>query len=603
MSFGPTSLALAFIAGLCSAAGIQHLANAVRTRDTQDRAYAGACLFLTATILATLGYNNAQDAAQYRFWYQWHLALSRGVFLLWPWIILRFAGLEAPWMLRVWTGFEALRALLLLAQIDRPYFFDVQGLGWVEQPWGERIAYPTGQGTALQPLQVLSPLVASFFTGLGALRCWKTGRRVDAAFLAVLATLVYGVVLLDNLADAMGWPDFQAAELAVLGPVVFLGWRASERLHEANLAIQAALQAREDERRLASLGTLAGGLAHEINNVLMAAWGQLDLARRAANAQQRDQALGLADAALRQGRETIRRVLRFARQAPEEGAAEGAVVGAAMEETAALLRPLLPPQVRLECADDSQGARVSATASELQQALMNLGLNAAQAMGEKGGRLRCTARQEGGLAVIEVEDEGPGMDETVRRRVFDPFFSAKGPNGGVGLGLSMVHGMAQRHGGSVRCASAPGRGTRFTLGLPIVGRADAPPREQAAVARLGADVVVLEDEADLREGLCKSLEALGYRAFPAAELDKALHRLAQAPGPHRVLLTDLNMPRLDGTAALEMARQRLPGVKVILSTGHLDAAEKKPGFDAVLLKPYAVEELDQRIQALLSQNP
>jgi signal transduction histidine kinase/CheY-like chemotaxis protein len=381
--------------------------------------------------------------------------------------------------------------------------------------------------------------------------------------------------------------------------------RAEAQARASEERLRAVTVAQAEAQRLQALGTLAGGVAHEFNNILMAVYSQLELAEQGGG--DAAESLRLAKGATNRGRDVIRRILDFARQ-DEPGAELAAVpVAPAVDEAQRLLRPLLPSSVHLILEDRSPGALARAQAAPLQQVLLNLGLNAGQALGDKPGEIRfgiltrylgagsLNGLPGGEYVELSVIDDGPGMEEAVRARAFEPFFSTKGPGRGSGLGLAVVHGIVTRWGGWVGVQSAPGLGARFTLLLPSAGVQAGPPAPEApaeAAAWSGGEVLVLDDEAVIARALQRLLERKGYKVQAVTEPRAALAILRDQPGRFRALITDMSMPGLNGRQVLEEARRLDPRLAVLLSTGSVDLEREGGDFDACLEKPYSLEQLE-----------
>jgi two-component system cell cycle sensor histidine kinase/response regulator CckA len=324
-----------------------------------------------------------------------------------------------------------------------------------------------------------------------------------------------------------------------------------------------------------------------------------------------DEPLRLAKGATNRGRDVIRRILDFARQEEPEQKLAPVPLAGAVDEAQRLLRPLLPRSVRMVLEDQSPGTQALAQGAPLQQVLLNLGLNAGQALGTRPGELRFRIRARtlgagalnglpaGDYAELSVIDDGPGMPEAVRQRVFEPFFSTKGPGQGSGLGLAVVHGIVTRWGGWVGCESAPGQGAAFTLLLPSAGKLEATAEApQPAPAWSGAELLLLDDEAVIVQALRRLLERKGYKVEALTEPRAALDLLARQPGRFKALITDMTMPGLNGRQVLVEARRIDPALKVILSTGSVDLDTESNGFDASLEKPYSLEQLERALAAL-----
>jgi signal transduction histidine kinase/CheY-like chemotaxis protein len=358
-------------------------------------------------------------------------------------------------------------------------------------------------------------------------------------------------------------------------------------------------------QKLESLGLLASGVAHDFNNLLTGILGNASMARASAEGRARE-ALDDAIAAAKRASMLTRQLLAYAGKAKSDVRALD--LSANVGEIAQLLAASLPKRVQLRL-ELPRGAEapvglIEADAAQLQQVVMNLVINAAEAI-EEAGTVTVRTRGEGDRAILEVTDTGAGMDETTRARIFDPFFSTKGP--GRGLGLSAIQGIVRAHGGSITIASQPGRGTTFTLSFPVTNRAPSRPRvadadadakREAPRSGRGA-VLVVDDEPWVRKAARRALEDAGFVVIEADSGRAALAAFERAKGDVVAVLLDVTMPDLSGGEALRELRARGATAPVILSSGLGDAEhEAQPGL-SFLAKPYTSEELVTAVRQAL----
>ncbi len=376
-------------------------------------------------------------------------------------------------------------------------------------------------------------------------------------------------------------------------------------------------------QKLESVGRLAGGIAHDFNNLLTGMLANLSLARLAEHTAAGRGAghLDEVERAIERAAQLVRGLLAYSRRAALslEAIDPRECVAAAL----GLLRPTLGPkvQVRVEAPADLPAAW--ADASRLEQVLVNLALNARDAMPD-GGTLRFAldaapgdarppaghdADPRGYLRIV-VEDTGAGMAPEVRARAFEPFFTTKVGHG-TGLGLAVVQGIVSQHAGWVECQSEPGRGSRFTIFLPRAG-AGPPARDAAgeAPARPGATsatrevVLVADDEASIRRSMRSLLAAFGFDVLTARDGQDAVEVFARERERVRAVVLDLTMPRLSGSEALERIRRLDPDVPVVVTTGYaVEALDELPGVAAVLSKPYAPGDLALTLRRLIDARP
>jgi CheY-like chemotaxis protein len=277
--------------------------------------------------------------------------------------------------------------------------------------------------------------------------------------------------------------------------------------------------------------------------------------------------------------------------------------------------------LRVEAAEDA--GLCLADRNQLESALLNLAINARDAIGPAAGGITVSIRRErvaapppcgwppeGDYMRIAVRDDGPGMPEEERRRAFEPFYTTKGPGKGTGLGLAQIHGFAHQSGGTATIESAPGQGTEVAILLPRTGdQAGGPPEPQALPAAepeagFGETVLVVEDDPLVRGAVAETLRDLRYRVLEAADADAALLLLERATVD--AILSDVMMPgSVDGVAFAHAARARFPGTPVILATGHAGALIGKPlPPDVVFLKkPLSRSAIASAVRRALAEAP
>ncbi|MBK7908047.1 MAG: response regulator [Gemmatimonadetes bacterium] len=378
--------------------------------------------------------------------------------------------------------------------------------------------------------------------------------------------------------------------------------RAAEAAAQADR--EAALTALAANQRIESLGRLAGGVAHDFNNALGVLALGLDALDAETDRAERAQSMEIMRGAMRGARETTRQLLSFSRQ----GSAPGSVSHAS-EVIAGMGRSLVrvfPASMRIVTEARTVG-RVTLGVGELEQAILNLCLNARDAMRGEGTltlRTMTSERNETEM-LIEVEDTGDGMTEEVRRRALDPFFTTKESTGGTGLGLAMVHATARRAGGSVEIDSAPGRGTTVRLRLPLAVEAQEPhlvepPSISAPRARR---ILYVEDEPALVRMTARSLGREGHEVAIATTVAEGIDRLTAGPLPD-LLLTDARLP--DGSCApvIREFRRLKPCGPVILCSGYVEDEAVVGGIErdsvVFLQKPYGIKVLVDAVEEVLA---
>jgi PAS domain S-box-containing protein len=376
-------------------------------------------------------------------------------------------------------------------------------------------------------------------------------------------------------------------------------------------ALKAALALLHEAQKMDTLGQLTGGVAHDFNNLLMAVLGNLGIARRRAEvgAPELLRHLDAATQAAERGATLTQRLLAFARR--QDLKPMPVDLRALMLGVEALLRRSAGPLVTLELDAPEGLAPALVDPHALELALVNLAVNARDAMPE-GGRVRMRLAQAEGPApgllpagrwlTLAVSDEGTGMDEATLARAVEPFFTTKAVGQGTGLGLSMVHGLAAQSGGVLLLDSAPGHGTTATLWLPATTRqpvAPAPDEAEAPMRGRGA-VLVVDDEPLVLESTAAMLEELGYEPVPAESGEAAL-ALLDARRDVTAVLTDHAMPGMTGAALAMRLRSERPGLPVILATGYAGGGQEEPDGPPRLSKPYSLSQLSSVLSGAMAR--
>jgi PAS domain S-box-containing protein len=366
-----------------------------------------------------------------------------------------------------------------------------------------------------------------------------------------------------------------------------------------------------EAQKMDTLGQLTGGVAHDFNNLLMAVLGNLSLARRRLAEAPGDvpRHLDAATQAAERGATLTQRLLAFARR--QDLRPQAVDPGALLSGVTELLRRSVGPTVQLSVTAETVLPPVHVDPHALELALMNLAVNARDAM-PGGGQLSVEAAMAvdgasaglppGRYVTIAVTDTGHGMDEATLKRAVEPFFTTKGPGHGTGLGLSMVHGLAAQSGGALLIRSVQGEGTCCTLWLPVsaeqVARPDAAP--QATLFRGTATVLVVDDEPLVLDSTAEMAAELGYRVLRAGSGDAALAMLGAHPEV-AVVVTDVAMPGMTGTVLAERIAESWPALPVILATGHTGRAAEEGG-GLRLAKPFGLAQLSGALAAALQEN-
>ncbi len=358
--------------------------------------------------------------------------------------------------------------------------------------------------------------------------------------------------------------------------------------------------------KMESIGRLAGGVAHDFNNMLTAMIGYMDLVSSGLPPEAEEQAyLTQALAAAEQASDLTRQLLAFARRQPVQPTEQD--MNALLERMGPLLRRLVPEDIEIVTRPDAKPGWVLADAGQLEQVLVNLAFNARDAMPDGGLLTIATSREaatvpgERDLVVLEVADTGVGMDAETRERVFEPFYTTKQEGRGAGLGLATVYGIVQQFGGRVEVASAPGRGARFRILLPAI---EVPASARVAEGGIGGHetVLLVEDDASVRGLVSAMLARLGYVVIAAERADEALAMLARHAGDVDLLIADMVMPGMSGRELANRALVARPRVRVLLMSGYAatGSGPHAAGGFAFMPKPFSIETLARRVRETLA---
>lgn len=377
-----------------------------------------------------------------------------------------------------------------------------------------------------------------------------------------------------------------------------------------------------ETQRLESLGLLAGGIAHDFNNLLMGILGNATLAREMRESgPQLYTALEQIETLTHRAAELTSQMLAYAGQ--------GRFVTQPIEfnqlimELTPLFNASIPRHIQLVCRCKAEPALIEGDAAQIRQLLLNLVLNAAEAIGEAPGQItvaaerrwiertllsgtyRAPALAEGYYLCIEVSDSGCGMDEQTSARIFEPFFTTKFT--GRGLGLAAVQGIVQRHGGAIRVSSAPGAGTRFEIVLPAsaLPYTAAVPPESSADWHGGGLILVVDDEPMVRDVTARMLMRLGFEVLAAPDGEMALAQLHTHAAAIQCVLLDMTMPPPDGLETLLRVRARWPEMRIIIASGYSAhdlegrfVGERPSGF---IQKPFSLDQLQQALRTAIGQ--
>jgi signal transduction histidine kinase/ActR/RegA family two-component response regulator len=375
-------------------------------------------------------------------------------------------------------------------------------------------------------------------------------------------------------------------------------------------------------QKMEAIGTLAGGIAHDFNNILMAIIGYTQLAHsRAPEGSSVRRYLEQVLTAGSRARDLVTQILTFSRQAEQE--LKPVKVAPIVKEGLRLLRSSLPStiEIREDIAVPPEGGVVLADPTQIHQVLINLCTNARDAMAAKGGILsvrlsevqadahvvsRYPDLKPGPYACLTVSDTGHGMDSAVIERIFDPYFSTKGPGKGTGLGLAVVRGVVDSLGGAITVYSELGHGTTFHVFLPQIGDQITGEIQAVEDHPTGDErVLFVDDEQTLVDLAKEMLESLGYRVITKTSALEALGAFRSQPHAFDLVITDMTMPGLTGKELSKELMAIRPDIPVILCTGFSELIDvrqaKETGIRELVMKPYVTGSLARTIRKVLAE--
>ncbi len=448
-----------------------------------------------------------------------------------------------------------------------------------------------------------------------------------------------------GIAAAIGWPIMSAKNklIAVMQLMAHepREIREEERVFFETIAgmLSAAIERKKAEeekdqiqaqllqaQKMEAVGTLASGVAHDFNNLLTAIQGFAELAMTSARESEPIHGdLEKIRSAAERGAVLVRQLLLFSRR--EQMQLVPLDLNRTTQGIIRMLTPLIGEDIAVSVVPGQDLWPIMADEGNIQQVLMNLALNARDAMPDGGtltirtenvlpGEARCPDAGEcgaGRLVCLSVEDTGIGMDEATRARIFEPFFSTKGPAKGTGLGLAVVYGIIEQHGGWIDIESAPGRGSTFRICLPTTDIEPAPSRSSCtgegnagAAGGAGERILVVEDEEAVRDLAMTVLKNNGYEVFGAGSVAEALGIFSREEGRFDLVFSDVVLPDKSGIKLAQELLSERPDLPVLLSSGH---AEGKSWWSEIeteglsyIQKPYSLPDLLRAVRGIVSPN-
>ena len=358
------------------------------------------------------------------------------------------------------------------------------------------------------------------------------------------------------------------------------------------------------QQKLDSLTVLAGGLAHDFNNLLTGIMGNASLAlAEIARPDQASQRLTEVLQASERAAQLVRQMLAYAGKG--KFLVEQLDLTAEINEIQPLIGATIPKFVDLQLRLAEGLPAVAADRSQIQQLILNLATNAAEAIGDRPGAIVLTTSHRSGEVILEVADNGCGMTDDIRERIFDPFYTTKFM--GRGLGLAAVMGIIRAHRGTITVATAPGKGTTMTVVLPAVAGVPAAEKRQSDGDLSGSGLVLVADDEELVRNMAKiTLEMYGYTIETASDGRDTLEKYQARPDGYAAILLDLTMPTMHGEEVLRAIRKIRPDVPVVLSSGYTES-EALARFDDLnlagfLQKPYTATALASKIKKAVTRS-
>lgn len=371
-------------------------------------------------------------------------------------------------------------------------------------------------------------------------------------------------------------------------------------------------------QKMEAIGTLAGGIAHDFNNILAAILGYAEIvnAQLAPKSPIKNDIEQIITSG-RRGAELVQQILAFSRG--DDDLRRPVKVQLVVNEALKLLRATLPATIEIKVDIQEDCGQVLADSTRMHQVLMNLCVNARQAMGESGGVMRVSLREididdpglsaqlpgNGRWLILKVEDNGCGMASWEKERVFEPFFTTKEQGQGTGLGLSVVHGIVKKYGGEITLSSCPGEGTVFRVYLPVID--DKQPQELkervAGLPRGEERILLVDDEPLLMDIMDRSLTALGYLVSSFTGSNEALIEFNLQPDNYDLIIANMTMPYMTGIEFARKVLARRSGLPVIICTGYSELIDENhalaAGVEEVLYKPVDGRTLAETVRWVL----
>jgi two-component system, cell cycle sensor histidine kinase and response regulator CckA len=371
-------------------------------------------------------------------------------------------------------------------------------------------------------------------------------------------------------------------------------------------------------QKMEALGRFAGGIAHDLNNILYPIIINIEsLLEEAVPGSSMHLLLEQVLKAAHRQKELVKQILSFSRRSPQKHSP--LKVTPLIKETLNFLRSSLPSTIKIQQHIDISSDMILGEPTQIQQVIMNLFRNGADALGSQGGTIQVTltntyleptpAQPEmiaGQYLQLTVRDTGQGMTPEVMNRIFDPFFTTKEIGKGSGMGLSVVHGILNDHGGTITVESEPGKGSQFTVFLPITSEEfgwQTHQKEKPLSLRRKIRILFVDDDEIIISSVQNALKRLGHDVVAAINSLEALELFSKSPDKFDLVITDLTMPQISGVVLAKKLMDTRPDIPVIVSTGYSDAIDEQEaislGIRVLIEKPATIRELDSAIRKAL----
>lgn len=409
--------------------------------------------------------------------------------------------------------------------------------------------------------------------------------------------------------DAAFYPYFENSE-APSAVIIIMRDVTEVRILETNL---------QQSQKMEAIGALAGGIAHDFNNILSGILGYISLAEMFSEGQTREY-LKKAQGSCQRAADLIKQILTFARKNEEE--MKPFALSPIVQETMRLLRASIPATISIKTEIETSSKQINGNPTQIHQVILNLCTNAVHAMEEKGGILEISLRTSDwqdlqekppGLNhcayfLLTVKDNGEGMNEEIIDRIFEPFFTTKKAGKGTGLGLSMSHGIIKSHGGEITVESSPGKGSKFSVYLPVTQISDEMNKKDIPFQTMTGNerILYIDDEESIVEISVLLLESLGYKVISFTDPVEALSEFERSPQDYDMIITDHTMPGLTGLELASKANRIRPGIPIIICSGYSEQLTPEKlqtaGISSYIVKPLTQARFSETIRSIFDHN-